>query len=89
MARLASDVDMVEEVELRRVEQWGRTAPNAQQGDSFQVVLLEPLTSEARRSAPLYDGPMERLSAAVGMPTMGATPHSDGGRGAANSNVQL
>jgi hypothetical protein len=76
MARLQSDVNMVEEMEQRRVEQW---APlNAPWGNSIPVVLLQPLTSEAR-SAPVYDGPMERLDAYGGMPTMDATAGSSGG----------
>ena len=60
-ARLQSDVNMVEEMELRRLEEWACAPPNAQLGNSMPVVLLEPLTSEARSSLPVYDGPMERI----------------------------
>ena len=80
MARLQSDVNMPEEMELRIVEGWACATQNAQLGNSIPVVLLEPLTSEAR-SARVYDGPMERLEAHSGMPTMGASRDGSGGHG--------
>ena len=52
-ARLQSDVNVEEDMELRRLLSDGHAAPNAQLGDSIPVVLLEPVTSEASRSLPV------------------------------------
>ena len=62
MARSQGDVNMMQQVEQPSGEQRGPQM-NAQLCDAIPVVLLQPLTSEARCSAPLYSGPIRQIVA--------------------------